>query len=185
MRRKSIVRLANEKVPFPLAARWAGIEVPYEPGERGLKTWCPYGATEHPDGGAEPAMRVYPENGFCFAENRYFTVVSLLAETWQVSREQAAEAALGRIGWKSQDYRERAALTAVSQEPDEDALAQALADWCEASFPGWRQLQYDPRVSRVRARLLGLLPLVRTAGDCETWLSAAKETMASVLTAVN
>lgn len=182
MRRKSIVRVANEVVLFPQAAAWAGIDVPYQSGERGVKVYCPFGTTEHPDGGTEPAMRVYPDHGWCFAESRYFSVVSLLAEVWQVPREEAAETALDRIGWKPQDYGKRFAQAAAAPEPDEDALAAALVTWCETMFPDWRERQYDARVSRCLAHCLGLLPLVHSAGDCEIWLGAVKQAMTSVLT---
>jgi hypothetical protein len=181
---KGIIALANEKVPFAQAAAWAGIAVIGET-ERGLKVYCPFGSVEHPDGGLEPAMRVYPDHAWCFAESRYFSVVSLLAEVWQVTREEAAAEAMSRSGYKPADYAER--FTAAGnreQEPDRDALAAALVTWCEAHVPSWKTAQYEMPVARALSRCLGLLPLVRDSADCETWLTAAKQAMA-LLTAVN
>ena len=36
--------------------------------EHGLKIYCPFEEFAHADGGAEPALRVYPDHGWCFAE---------------------------------------------------------------------------------------------------------------------
>lgn len=186
---KGLIALANEKVPFIRAAAWAGVMVAGE-SARGQKVSCPFGAVEHPDGGVEPAMRIYPDHAFCFAgcgeQNGYFSVVSLLAEVWQVSREEAAAEALSRVGFKTADYAERFAAAGSRQlEPDCDALAAALLTWCEAHVPDWRATQYETRVSGTLSRCLGLLPLVLDASDCETWLTAAKQAMSRVLTTVN
>lgn len=184
---RSLTSLANEKVPFPLAASWAGVETYGGASERGIKVHCPFEAVEHPDGGREPAMRVYPDHGWCFAESRYFSVVSLLAEVWQVPREEAAREALQRAGLQ-RDIHYAALFESAAgyqPEPDQDALAAALITWCEACFPGWREAQFqDPAAGRL-AQCLGLLPLVRDSGDCDTWLAAAKKAMARVLTPVN
>lgn len=178
-----LVPLANSRVPFPLAAQWAGIEVHGEPGERGAKTYCPFGDVEHPDGGREPSLRVYSDHGWCFAESRYFTVVSLLAEVWQLDREDAAAEALRRYGWKPASYAHLFAEAAREPEPDRESLAGALVIFCERSCPSWPQVRHQPLVSRQLARCLGLLPLVKSAGDCDVWLGAAKEAMSRVLAA--
>lgn len=185
---KSIVALANEKVPFATAVSWAGIQV-FGSTERGQKVYCPFGAVEHPDGGMEPAMRVYPDHAWCFAESKYFSVVSLLAEVWQVTREEAATEALTRSGYKPADYAERFATAgSCEQEPDQDALAAALLIWCEAWCERygarWRAVQYEEAVAAIRARCLGLLPLVYDLGDCDIWLAASKEAMARVMSRV-
>lgn len=182
MRSKSLVVLANEKVPFPLAARWAGVEVHGEPGERGVKTWCPFGLVEHPDGGDEPAMRVYGDHGWCFAESRYFTVTGLLAEVWQLERADAAAEALRRVGWVPATYAHLFAQASREPPPDREALAGALVAWCESQSSLWPQEQYLPAVSRQLSRCLDLLPLVGTSQDCDVWLSAAKKAMRVVLT---
>lgn len=184
---KSLARLADEKVPFPLAARWAGVAVHEGSAERGIKTWCPFGAFEHPDGGAEPSFRVYPDHGWCFAEVRYFSVVTLLAAVWELDRQDAAAEALRRIGWVPVSYAHLFEQAARDPEPDADALAGALVTWCEAycrdqgGQPGWKALQYEPEVAGLLSRCLGLLPLVHTGEDCRTWLDASKRAMQQVL----
>lgn len=185
-RQRSLITLANEKVPFPVAAGWAGVEVYADPGERGIKTYCPFGAVEHPDGGDEPSLRVYADHGWCFAEDRYLTVVSLLAEVWQVTREDAAAEALQRHGYVPANYAQLFDAADRDPPPDKEALAGALTAWCERTCPDWhRQATDDPVVAHQLATCLGLLPLVHTAEDCETWLGACKQAMAKVLTAVN
>lgn len=185
MRSKSLAALANARVPFVLAAQWAGIEVYGEPGERGIRAWCPFGPVEHPDGGSEAAMRVYSDHGWCFSESRYFSVTSLLAEVWQLEREDAAAEALRRFGYVPADYAHLFAQASAPPLPDRDELAAALVTWCEAQCRSWRQAAYHPGVSRQLSRCLGLLPLVVTGEDCETWLNAAKEAMQEVLLRVN
>lgn len=178
---RSVTATANEVIPFPLAARWAGIVV-HSVSERGTKVYCPFGEVEHPDGGTEPAMRIYPDHGWCFAEQRYFSVVSLLAEVWQLSYQDAAAEALRRYGWKPATYAHLWEQASGEEEPDHDALAQALLVWCEAVAPDWSQRQYDDRTARVLGRCLGLLPLVRTGDECRTWLEGCKRALAPYLT---
>lgn len=182
MRRKSVITLANEKVPFPQAAQWAGIDVwdDVSP-ERGAKVYCPFGEVEHPDGGLEPAMRVYQDHGWCFAEDRYFTVTSLLAEVWQVSRAEAAAGALQRIGYIPPSYDELYDAAVRDPEPDEGALATALITWCAGQRDDWSTVQYVPAVARMLSRCLGLLPLVHDEADCQVWLDASKQAMQRVL----
>jgi len=180
-RRKSLVQLANEHVPFPLAAQWAGVEVYDSPGERGVKTYCPFGEVEHPDGGLEPSLRVYQDHGWCFAETRYFTTCSLLADIWETSRTEAAEEALRRVNYRPASYAHLFEQADADPDPDMDALAQALVYWCEAHRPDWKQAQYSPVIASMLARCLGLLPLVKDAKDCDIWLSASKQAMQQVL----
>lgn len=176
-----MVRLANQKVPFPTAARWVGMSVHEGSAERGIKTWCPFGAFEHPDGGTDPAFRVYPDHGWCFAEGRYFSVVSLLAAVWELDREDAAAEALRRIGYVPADYAHLFAEGTKPPEPDTDALAAALVTWCEARYGDWKALQYEPAVAVMLSRCLGLLPLVHDEDECRTWLDGCKQAMQQVL----
>lgn len=182
MRAKSLTRLANEHVPFPLAASWVGVEVYDSPGERGVKTYCPFGSTEHPDGGLEPALRVYADHGWCFSETRYLSVVSLLAEAWEVSRDYAAAEALRRVNYRPVSYAQLFEEASADPEPDTDALAGALVTWCGAQRSDWKQAQYSPAIASMLSRCLGLLPLVRSSEDCVTWLTASKQAMQRVLT---
>lgn len=181
--RSSLITLANAKVPFPLAARWAGIEVWDDPGPRGVKVYCPFGEVEHPDGGLEPAMRVYEDHGWCFAESRYFTVCSLLAEVWETERAEAAAEALRRVNYVPASYAHLFTEASKEPDPDTDALAAALVTWCESvAGADWPAASTAPVVARQLARCLGLLPLVRNRQDCDTWLTASKQAMQRVLT---
>lgn len=142
---------------------------------------CPLGALEHPDGGAEPAFRVYPDHGWCFACQRYFSPVSLLAVAWELDREDAAAEALRRYGWKPASYAHLWEEAQREPLPDREALAGALTAWCASQCADWRQRQYDQLVSGQLARCLSLLPLVRTRDDCGIWLEACKKAMAHYL----
>src|SRR5271156_6449643 len=75
-RKESLAEVADRVIPCPVAARWAGVDA----GGR-AKAHCPFGF-EHDDGGREQALRVYDDHGWCFAEQRYFTVTLLLAAVW-------------------------------------------------------------------------------------------------------
>ncbi len=170
--KKSLVSLANEAVSFSQAAVWAGIS----PGGR-AKVRCPFGH-EHADGGAEPALRVYDTHGFCFAEQKRFTVVSLLAAIWEVDPEDAAAEALRRAGVKPADYAHLwVQVNDQTSVPDRDALEQALKLWCRTSCPDWSERQYDKLVSEKLSRCLGLLHLCHSGQDCRTWLSVSKTMM--------
>ena len=168
MKKRSLAAAANEVVPFPLAASWAGVDS----GGRS-KCYCPF-PQEHDDGGAEPSLRVYRDHGYCFAEQRYLTVTSLLAAAWEVDPEDAAAKALQRYGWKPADYAHLWEEVSRVPEPDREALAKALVTWCRATCPDWDERQYGDAVSDRLARCLGLLHLVQTGQDCTTWLQACK-----------
>lgn len=62
MPRESLVAIADRVIPFPVAARWAGVDA----GGR-AKVHCPFGF-EHDDGGREQALRVYADHGYCVDE---------------------------------------------------------------------------------------------------------------------
>ena len=181
-RPESPVALANRKIPFAAACRWAGAEVPGDVPEHGLKVYCPFGEYAHDDGGAEPAFRVYPDHGFCFACGESFTPVKLCAAAWGCTPEEAARQMLEMAGIADPDYREQwQRLTDWSQPPDVDGLASALRAWCVRTDPRWPSRQYDGAVAARLAACLGLLPRVRTEADCRTWLSGCKKAMAQVL----
>lgn len=179
--KQSLVQVANSHVAFPTAARWAGIQFFGEGRERGVKVRCPFGDVEHPDGGRDPALRIYPDHGWCFACQKYYTPVSLLAEVWQVSREDAAVEALRRVGYVPANYAHLWENANRDPEPDRQSLGRALTTWCAANSGGWTKAQYDPAVAQRLSQCLGLLPLVRTEKDCRTWLAACKRAMGPFL----
>jgi hypothetical protein len=177
---ESLAALANRHVPFPLAASWAGVPAG-EAGERGGgKTWCPFGFL-HRDGGTEKSFRVYSDHGFCFAESRKYTVTSLLAAYWGLPYKEAAAEALSRAGYVPVTYAHLWEQAVAAPDPGREYLGRALAEWCVTTFPGWGTLQYDPEVSRLLARCMGLLPLVGSADDCQQWLDRCKDAVRTLL----
>lgn len=174
-RPESLVSVANRVVPFRTAAGWAGMRA-----HAGNKTWCPF-PREHDDDGREQAFRVYEDHGYCFAEQKYFTVVGLLAVYWEVTREDAAARALRDVGWRPARYADLWAQSTREPEPDREALRGALGVWCSAQCPDWERRQLDSVVALRLARCNGLLPLVHTQADCEKWLARCKLAMAPYL----
>ena len=167
----SPVAEANRRIPFDTAMSWAAKAVGTR--SRGVKGTCPLCGS---DGG----LRVYPDHGYCFSERRPISVVTLLAEVWDMEREDAARKALADYGYAPVtlahlwEHAQREPAVARAE------LAEALAIWCEANIADWKTRQYDPVISRKRAACLALLPRVQTAQDCETWLARCKEAMARV-----
>jgi hypothetical protein len=179
--RSEAVRLANSVLTFAEALRMAGVSYAGEGTSRGRRAYCPFGDLAHLDQGREPAMRVYYRHGYCFACSRWYSVVSLLAEVWQLDEDHAAYRALEQGGYQPPDAERAWAWVQRSPEPDRDALARALTTWCEANIPHWAQAQYSPAVASRLSECLGLLPLVKTADDCDRWLSVARTAMKSCL----
>ena len=171
-RPKPITVVAGERVSFDLAMRWAGNDTGARP--RGMKTACPLC-------GEAGAFRVYPDHGYCYAEQRYLGTVSLLAAKWELSREDAAHKALEKIGYIPADLAHLWADAERRPEPAREDLADALRIWCDARAADWRARQFDPPVAGALARCLGLLPRVRTAEDCERWLAVCKRVMGKAL----
>ncbi len=173
---ESLAATANRLVPFPLAASWAGVGHG-DAAERGsAKDWCPFSFL-HLDGGAEKAFRVYQDHGWCFAERRYFTSVSLLAAVWGLEREEAAAEALKRVDHVPVTYAHLWEEVQRPQDPGREFLAGALREWCRGNLPGWESLQYDQAVSARLAACLALLPRVNSADDCQRWLEGCKKAM--------
>lgn len=178
----AVVALANRMVPFPVAARLAGMENVPEPRLSGSRAYCPFGEFSHPDSGIEKAMRVYPDHGWCFAESLYFSPVRIYAMMNELSEEEAAGQLLDHVGYLPGSWQERwEQVSCPKAEPDRDALSAALQVWLGTRYPGWGNLQYDSRVSSVLAACLGLLPRVNTEEDCRVWLERAKQAMATTI----
>ena len=174
MRKKSLADIANERVPFLAAAAWAGIGTGAR--DRGMKVSCP-------SCGESGAMRVYEGHGWCFAERRYFTPVSLLAEFWDMEPDDAAREALDRIGYVPVSYARLWENAQRDPEPAVDQLAEALRVWCSSACPDWQARQYDEAVARLLGRCLWWLREVHTEEDCRLWLAKCKEAMGRVLSA--
>jgi hypothetical protein len=176
------VALANRIVPFPLAARLAGMENVPEPRLSGSRAYCPFGEFSHPDSGVEKALRVYPDHGYCFAESLYLSPVRIYAMMNELPEDESAAQLLDHVGYHPGSWQQRWEQAASPKaEPDRDALSAALQVWLGTQCPGWGNLQYDSRVSSVLAACLGLLPRVNTEEDCGIWLARSKQTMTDII----
>lgn len=179
---QSAVAKANAEIPFALACQWAGVEVPGDVTESGLKMHCPFEEFAHDDGGSSPAFRVYPDHAYCFAEQEHFTPVKLCALAWDCTPEEAAAEMLARAGVADPDYREHwKRLVDWSQPPDLDGLAGSLRAFCARICPDWTARRYDRPVADKLAACLRLLGMVRTEQDCRAWLAGCKKAMEQVL----
>ncbi len=176
------VALANRRIPFAVACRWAGVEIPGDVPEHGIKIYCPFGEYSHSDGGSEAAFRVYPDHGYCFACGEAFSAVKLCALVWDCTPDEAARQMLELAGVADPEYREQwQRLVNWSQPADVDGLAAALRVWCSRTDPQWPVRQYDSAVAAKLAECLGVLARVRTQEDCRIWLAGCKKAMAQVL----
>ncbi len=178
----SPVVLANRRIPFAVACRMAGVEIPGDVPEHGIKIYCPFGEYSHSDGGSEAAFRVYPDHGYCFACGEAFSAVKLCALVWDCTPDEAARQMLELAGVADPEYREQwQRLVNWSQPADVDGLASALRVWCSRTDPQWPVRQYDSAVAAKLAECLGVLARVRTQEDCRIWLAGCKKAMAQVL----
>jgi hypothetical protein len=179
--RSAKVALANEVIPFATACRLAGVDVP-PPSAKGSRAHCPFEEFSHPDEGRDPAMRVYFDHGYCFAEALYFSPVRIYAMVLDVDEETAATQLLDRAGVKPASYEQRwTELTTEKTLPDLASLSAALRTWLTSVYPDWNNQQYDPAVAHSLASCLGLLAKVRETEDCRTWLAGSKQVMARAL----
>jgi hypothetical protein len=172
-RKRSLYALANERISFDKAMAWAGAGSSGTR-ERGVKVACP-------SCGEQGALRVYPDHGWCFSEQQYFSPVGLLAEIWDLDYEEAAVKALDKIGYVPVGYAHLWENVQRTPDPARDDLAKALHLYCARICPDWVTRQYEETVARVLSRCLGLLPAVRTAKDCRKWLAACKAVMGRAL----
>lgn len=176
----SLVALANTHVRIEQAVAWAGGgEIPtVETGS--LKVHCPFGPVYHADGGAEPALRVYPgpNNAWCFACSEFYTPVRICALAWGMPYDQVAVELLRRAGHKPVTYAQHwQSVLAPQADLGREDLAEALRCWLAERFPDWADLQFQPAVARYLARCLGLLESVSTPADCGKWLEGCKQVM--------
>ena len=172
-RKKTLYAIANERITFDTAMAWAG-EGTAGTRERGMKTTCPAC-------GEQGALRVYPDHGYCFAEQAYLSPVSLLAGKWEMDNDSAAIKVLDRLGYVPAGYAHLWERAGRAPEPARGDLETALSLWCESNCPDWARRQYEPEAARARARCLGLLAKVRTEEDCRKWLAVSKTVMGRVL----
>jgi hypothetical protein len=149
------------------------------------KNYCPFGPVTHADGGASPALRVYPDtnSSYCFACAKAWRPVTLLADSRDISIDEAAQVLLESSGYipESVDDRLEALLAEETPAVDADALAQALSTYCARIHPKWKSLQFDDEVAVPYRECLDLLVLVHSPQDAQKWLEATKRKMALTL----
>lgn len=181
----AVVGIANEQVPIAVAANLVGLELPTdETYSKSWKVFCPFGELYHTDGGAEKAMRVYPDSNtaHCFAGCGFFTPVRLVSHAWGRPQAEVARDLLERAGVKTATLRERfAAARDWHPPPDTTLLAEALKTFCRRLAPDWNTRQFDQDVAWRLTACLNLLTLVSTDADAALWLERCKQVMAKAL----
>lgn len=176
---RSLVSLANERVSIYKACQMVGVDAnEYAGGSQ--KLYCPFGDLYHADGGMGRAFRIYPDtnSAYCFACTKYFSPVSIVALDRDMSLEAAADYLLEESGWTPPDIDSRwQAAIATIEKVDTDYLAEALKVSCERVDPLWEIHEFEPEVSALLTKCLGLLSKVQTQEDGAKWLATAKTAM--------
>lgn len=178
----SDIALANQ-LGIIAACEMAGIDV-RSSARRSAKLHCPFGEYSHPDGGKEPAFRIYPgdsSHAWCFACQEYYSPVGLLAAVWDVTQDQAATEMLKRAGWTKPPYSEQWTEAIEPARPDLQTVGKALLVWCDANIPGWKYRQLDDVPSLWLSKCLGLLVSVSTEDEARQWLAGCQQVMADVM----
>lgn len=174
------IRTANEVVGIEQACVMVGMD--YATGFG--KHYCPFGNLYHADGGISRSFRVYPNSNsaYCFACSAFYNPVKLMATAKGISDEDAAEFLLESVGYVPPDAYSRfqAAATTDSRVETND-LAEALKLVCARLSSEWETRQFDDDVAQPFAKVLGLLPKVKTDADAEKWLATAKIVMTRAL----
>ena len=176
----SLIRIANERVPMPVACRAAGLSVPDVYRDSGTKCYCPWGEMSHSDGGKEKAFRVWPDHAWCFACRKWLGPVSLYAQLCEVTYEQAAIRLLDLIGYRPVSVAHLWGEAVRETPPDTGALQAALRNYCVSVAP--LEALTLPVPAAYLARCNGYLTQVKDEKTAEQWLELAKTVMRTVLT---
>jgi hypothetical protein len=148
------------------------------------KTYCPFGSVFHADGGRSRAFKVYPDTNtaYCFACQKVYDPVSLIATDKDITFRAAAELILEMKAYVSPDYQTRwDALTQKAVEVDHEALQDALKIACSTMVPDWATRQFEERVATKLTQCLTIARKVRTEEDGRKWLDMSKQAMRQVL----
>lgn len=179
----SVIELANTEVSILEVCRQINLEVPDEVLlGRSVKVMCPQGDVTHPDGGIDPAFRIYPDTNtaWCFVCQQLFTPVTLYVAAHGGTREEAAQQLLKVIGFSITALQDFGRLT-VEKQPDSASLAEALKIWCSRICTDWETRQFDANVSGILNKCLALLTQVRNTEDAAKWLRVSKQVMGTIL----
>lgn len=148
------------------------------------KTYCPFGSVFHSDGGRSRAFKVYPETNtaYCFACQKVYDPVSLIANDRDITFRAAAELILEMKAYVAPDYETRwDAITKQAATVDVEALQDALKIACSRMVPDWATRQFEDRVAAKLAQCLALARKVKTDDDGRKWLDMTKEAMRRTL----
>lgn len=180
----SPIALANDKVGIDAVCRSLGMYLPDYAVLSSYKTYCPFGAMYHADGGDSKAFRLYPESNtaFCFAGCGHFTPVRLTAFALDLSDSEAAQKLLDEVGYVEETIETKwAKLLEEDRTVDTDLLAEALKTYCSRIDPYWEANQFEEPVSSILNRCFALLEGVNTQEDASKWLKATKVVMSNTL----
>ncbi|WNN95036.1 DNA primase [Microbacterium phage Magritte] len=180
MTTESPVKLAKELMTISEAC----IEVGMGDVSNLAKTYCPFGQVFHTDGGRSRAFKVYTETNtaYCFACQKVYDPVSLIATDRDITYRAAAELILEMKAYVSPDYQTRwDALTQETVEVDTEALQDALKIACSRMVPDWATRQFEDRIATKLAQCLGLARKVKNDEDGRKWLDMTKQAMRQAL----
>lgn len=148
------------------------------------KTYCPFGQVLHTDGGRSRAFKVYPETNtaYCFACQKVYDPVSLIATERDISYRAAAELILEMKAYVAPDYLTRwDALTKETVDVDHEALQDALKLACSRMVSDWATRQFEDRVASKLSQCLALARKVKNDEDGRKWLDMTKQAMRQAL----
>ena len=162
------------------ACRAIGMRV--APRDDGAKMHCPFGNLYHPDGGDDPAFRLYGNSAFCFACWQFWTPSMLCAAAWDVPEEIAAARLLDETGTRAPTWEDMWEDATAPEPVDLSVLADALRVFCSGETQlAWEQARMDPQVSSYLAGCLRFLDQVKDGESARLWLELAKSVMGPVL----
>lgn len=150
-----------------------------------VKVRCPFGFM-HPDNGISPSFRLYSTNtAWCFVCDRHWTPTRLWSSFQDMNLENASKDLLNMFGYNGPLPSDKDWTWLMEPDPrpvpSAADLARALTTFCERTFPDWDHIQFDGKVSKILARGMSLLALVKTDEDASKWLEYMKKAMRVVV----
>lgn len=152
------------------------------------KAYCPFGPVFHSDGGRERAFKIYPQtnSAYCFACQRRYDPVSLVATEQDISYVAAAEWILEEKKWVAPDYESQwDALTTRPTPVDYEGLQAALKLACGRMVTDWETRQFEPQVAHKLTLCLGMVRKVTNDDEAKKWFDTTKKAMSQVLATTN